>query len=368
MNGTIDHRPDRKENPWRGRYLAPNGRQPSKCFAQKWEAEEWLRDELGRIDRGSWRDPAGGKQRYADHAQGWIDGLVGLKEKTTFGYENLMRSRILPVFGKYPISQIQPRHVRSWIADMDAEGLSPSRIRQAHQVLRASLDQAVSDNTLGRNPAAGVRLPKSQPRDILKLNPNQIHRLAASASEHQPGAGTLVTFLAYAGLRWGEAVALRVNAVDPLRHRIHVTESATEVGGRLVFGKPKNHRNRVVVVPRSVMDQIAAHIAQFRSVDGLVFTSPNGHPLRSTNFRRSVWTPAVSELIDTDPHLAGLRIHDLRHTAASLAISCGANIKVIQRMLGHKDASMTLNVYGDLYTDDLEALADRLEERFRGAA
>ena len=251
---------------------------------------------------------------------------------------------------------------------MDAEGLSPSRIRQAHQVLRASLDQAVSDNALGRNPAAGVRLPKSPPRDMLKLNPNQIHRLAASASEHQPGAGTLLTFLAYAGLRWGKAVALRVNAVDPLWHRIHVTESATEVGGRLVFGKPKNHRNRVVVVPRSVMDQIAAHIAQFSSVDGLVFTSPNGHPLRSTNFRRSVWTPAVSELIDTDPHLAGLRIHDLRHTAASLAISCGANIKVIQRMLGHKDASMTLDVYGDLYTEDLEALADRLEERFRGAA
>jgi integrase len=69
-----------------------------------------------------------------------------------------------------------------------------------------------------------------------------------------------------------------------------------------------------------------------------------------------------------DSDLAGLRIHDLRHTAASLAISCGANIKALQRMLGHKHAAMALDVYGDLYTEDLEALADRLDERLRGAA
>jgi len=100
----------------------------------------------------------------------------------------------------------------------------------------------------------------------------------------------------------------------------------------------------------------------------LVFTSPNGHPLRSPNFRRSVWTPAVGGLTLDFPDLDGLRIHDLRHTAASLALSCGANMKAIQRMLGHKNASMTLDVYGHLYTEDLEALSDRLDERYRGAA
>jgi integrase len=81
-----------------------------------------------------------------------------------------------------------------------------------------------------------------------------------------------------------------------------------------------------------------------------------------------VWSAAVRDLAYDYPDLAGLRIHDLRHTAASLAISCGANVKAIQRMLGHKRASMTLDVYGDLYTEDLEALADRLDERYRGAA
>jgi integrase len=251
---------------------------------------------------------------------------------------------------------------------MNAEGLSPSRIRQAHQVLRASLEQAVQDNVLGRNPASGTKLPKLTNRKMLKLDPEHIQTLAKAASAQQPGAGTLITVLAYTGLRWGEAVALQVSAVDPLRRRIHVTESTTEIGGRLVFGEPKNHRSRVIVAPSFVMDQIAAHIAQHRAPSGLVFTSPNQQPLRNGNFRRSVWSGAVRELAHEHPHLAGLRIHDLRHTAASLAISCGANIKAVQRMLGHKHASMTLDVYADLYTEDLEALADRLDERLRGAA
>jgi len=116
------------------------------------------------------------------------------------------------------------------------------------------------------------------------------------------------------------------------------------------------------------MEQMAAHISQFNTPNGLVFTSPGSQPLRSGNFRRSVWVAAVNDLAQDTPSLAGLRIHDLRHTAASLAISCGANIKAIQQMLGHKRASMTLDVYGHLYTEDLEALADRLDERYRGAA
>lgn len=367
MNGTIDHRPDRPK-PWRARYLAPNGSQPSRSFTVKTDAERWLRSEITKLDRGEWIDPAGGATRYSDHAREWVNGLVGLRKKTVLGYESLLRSRILPVFGNHQLRRIQPADVRLWVAGMDTEGLSPSRIRQAHQVLRASLDQAVRDNSLVRNPASGVRLPRSRSREMLFLTPDQIHRLAALASHRRPGSGTLITLLAYTGLRWGEAVALRVNSIDQLRRRIHVTESATEVGGQLIFDRPKNHRARVVIPPASIMDEIATHITRFSAPDGLVFTSPNGHPLRSPNFRRSVWTPAVGDLTLDFPDLDGLRIHDLRHTAASLALSCGANMKAIQRMLGHKNASMTLDVYGHLYTEDLEALADRLDERYRGAA
>lgn len=102
--------------------------------------------------------------------------------------------------------------------------------------------------------------------------------------------------------------------------------------------------------------------------DDTVFTAPLGGPLRSANFRTRVWLPAVRAITDTYPELAGLRVHDLRHTAASLAISAGGNIKAVQRMLGHKHASLTLDRYGHLYEEDLEQLAARLDRKYRGAA
>jgi integrase len=89
--------------------------------------------------------------------------------------------------------------------------------------------------------------------------------------------------------------------------------------------------------------------------------------MRSGNYRRTVWRPAVTELASRYSHLAHLRIHDLRHTAASLAISAGGSIMAIQRMLGHKDASMTLDRYGHLYDDDLIDLATKLEAKFLAA-
>ena len=102
--------------------------------------------------------------------------------------------------------------------------------------------------------------------------------------------------------------------------------------------------------------------------DDLAFTAPGGGPLRNSNYRKNLWLPAVEALAAEHPHLEGLRIHDLRHTAASLAISSNANIKVVQRMLGHKHASMTLDRYSHLLTEDLEELAERFDEVYRSAA
>jgi integrase len=94
----------------------------------------------------------------------------------------------------------------------------------------------------------------------------------------------------------------------------------------------------------------------------LVFTSPSGQPLRSPNFLRRVWQPAVKACA-----LRDLVPHDLRHTAASLAISAGANVKAVQRMLGHSSAQITLDRYTHLFDDDLDELADSMDARY-GAA
>ena len=280
------------------------------------------------------------------------------------GYQSLLRSRVLPVFGNRQLRHIRPADVRAWVASMVAEGLSASRVRQAHQVLHASLNQAVADGLISRNPSGGVKLPTPRPKAMTVLTPEEVNRLADEAERRSPGAGTLIRFLAYSGVRWGEAVALTAGSVNLLHRRVEVRASTTEIGGRLVFGTPKNHRGRTVVLPRTLAELLADHLAG-RNIAALVFTSLEGKPLRVANFRTKVWRPSLSAAL---PNTEGLTVHDLRHTAASLAISCGANIKAVQRMLGHKTASMTLDVYGHLYTEDLETVAEQLDERIRGAA
>jgi integrase len=135
-----------------------------------------------------------------------------------------------------------------------------------------------------------------------------------------------------------------------------VAVAFAEVGGRLIEGTPKNHQRRSVPIPRFLVDELAAHVAGKRR-DDLVITAPNGGPLRNTNFRPRIFEPAAASV-----GLAGITPHDLRHTAASLAVAAGANVKAVQRMLGPASAAMTLDVYAGLFGDDLDAVAHRLVE------
>jgi len=162
-------------------------------------------------------------------------------------------------------------------------------------------------------------------------------------------------------MRWGEMVALRRSRIHVLRRRIEIAESATELGSGLAWGVPKTHERRVVTMPAFLAERFAERLGAIRD-DDLVFVALKGGPLRSSAFRQRVWVPAVEAA-----GLERLRIHDLRGTAASLMISSGANIKAVQRQLGHASAAMTLDLYGHLYEDDLDALSEALDRRFAAA-
>jgi len=160
---------------------------------------------------------------------------------------------------------------------------------------------------------------------------------------------------AYTGIRWGEAAALRVGRVDLERRRLSIDEATAEVGDKVIFGTPKTHTCRVVPFPAFLAGPLTELIAG-RGPDELLFTAPGGGVLRNTNFRSRVFEHAKADL-----GLGALRIHDLRHTAASLAVAAGANVKVVQRMLGHASAAMMLDVYAGLFSDDLDDVADRMD-------
>jgi integrase len=126
------------------------------------------------------------------------------------------------------------------------------------------------------------------------------------------------------------------------------------MSGVLVWGAPKSHESRSVPVPRFVADGLATHRAG-KAQNDLVFTSPDGGPLRNRNARRAWFDRAA-----TDAGVPGLLPHELRHSCASLAVSAGATVLPVQRMLGHASAALTLDRYADLFDADLDAVAERL--------
>lgn len=164
--------------------------------------------------------------------------------------------------------------------------------------------------------------------------------------------------LAYCGLRWGEAIGLRVRDVEFLRRRITVSENAVQIGARHAVGPTKGRKARSVPVPVFVLDELSAQCKDKAHAD-LVFSSRDGRylpPPKSSNgwFARAVKAAGVQAITP----------HDLRHTCASLAVSAGVNVLALQRMLGHTSAKMTLDTYADLFDDDLDPVAVTLHARY----
>jgi integrase len=338
---------------WRARYRGPDGQQRERRFARKVDASRWLDEQTAQHVTGTYVDPARGRITVGDWADRWLDGKGNLKASTRDRYAGILTTHVRPAWGSVRLDAVTHDAVQQWVAELAASGLSAASVVKTHRVLSMVLAYAVRSRRLASNPADGVSLPRVSPAEKRYLRPEQVAELAEGA-----GAGRLaVLVLAYTGLRWGELAALRVSRVDLLRRRIHVAESVTEVeGGRLDWGLPKSHERRWVPVPRFLVDDLAAQVAG-KAPDELVFPSSVGTTLRVRSARRSWFDRAAVSV-----GLGGLTPHELRHTAASLAVSAGANVKAVQRMLGHAKASMTLDVYADLFDDDLEAVADRLDE------
>jgi len=237
---------------------------------------------------------------------------------------------------------------------MVADGISPSRIRQAHVVLRLIFDAAVRDGYLIRNPASGVKLPRLEHREAAFFEPQVVDAIAGAMPSPYD---LLTTVLGVCGLRWGEAVALRRCHVDLLRRRLRVVESLAEVSGYFSFGTPKSHAARSVPVPPGMVTAIARHLEGVDSdARALLFTGPKGGPLRYRYFLMKQWRPALQEL-----GLPAVGLHTLRHSAAARIVGAGGSAKTLQALLGHRSAAFSLTVYGHLLDADLDALADRLD-------
>lgn len=276
----------------------------------------------------------------------WIAGQAHQKPKTLEGYRGLWRSRLEPTWGSRAIGSIRPLDVQAWVNRMAAEGLSHSRIRQAHLLLSQMMEAAVDNGMIHRNPVQALRLTRVERGKVdhyqQALIPDEVSALVAAAREEREADGVLVLFMVASGLRFGEIRGLRrgrVHLMDVLPYpHIEVREAVTDVGSVPTWGTPKSHQVRTVYLPPSVAAVLQNHLdALPEDPDGLVFTSPKGKMLDPNNFRNGPFQrwKKKAELPE------GLRPHDLRHTCGSLMANAGVPLIQVKEHLGHSTVAVT---------------------------
>jgi integrase len=344
----------RRERNGRVSYLArhygPEGRKVSKSFDRQKDAKDWLTTVEGSKLTGSYVDPNRSRVTVGSWADEWLESKLDIAPKTRDRYEGILRAHIRPRWGRVQLCNVTHAELQRWLSRLD---LAPASVRKVHRVMSQILAYAVKDGRLAVNPATGVSLPRAQQPEKRFLTHEQVHDLADACGEHYR---LMVLFLAYTGLRWGEMAALRVSRLDFLRRRALVAESVTPVKGVMAFGPTKGHERRDVPMPRFLLEDLAQHVASKAPTDLVFVGVRGGAALRYPVFQRGALNQACEQT-----GIPRLTPHELCHTAASLAIASGADIKVVQSLLGHKSATMTLDQYGHLFGDRLDVVADAMD-------
>jgi integrase len=361
---------------WRAHYRTPTGLQRNKTFNRKVDAERFLATIEATKVAGTYVDPALARITLGEWAEVWLGAQAHLKATTLERYAGILREHIVPVWGKVPLAKISHRDVQAWVSTLATPPRSPSTVRKIHRVMSLILDLAVRDGRLSRNVAEKINLPRPIRTEQRYLTIEQVEQLAnecgypSTFSKHRPYPERncetyrlVVLFLAYTGVRFGEMAALKVGRLDLRRRRAVIAESVTVVQGKgFVWSAPKTHSRREVPLPAFLAEQLAP-LVEDKARDELVFPSVrSGGPIRATHFRRGHFDAAAKAL-----GLPGLHPHELRHTAASLAIASGADVKVVQQMLGHSSATMTLDTYGHLFDDRLDEVSSALDRARKSA-
>jgi len=340
---------------WQARYLDPAGERVKApdTFATKSGAQRWLAATETDIGRGDWHDHRLGDVRYAEWAGRWLAiKEPNLADSTVDLYRYLLRRHVAPRFGEASVGRITAVEVQAWLADLHASGLSPNTVAKAYRLLKGSLDGAVEAGLIARSPCA-IKGAGTEHRDEMRIaTPEQVAALAEAVG---PRWEALVVTAAYSGLRWGELAGLRRCDVDVEMATLTVARKLAEVNGTLSYGKPKTAAGRRAVgIPTFVARFLNAQLDRYAEPgpDGLVFPAAEGGPMRRSNFRRRVWAPATVEV-----GIAGLRFHDLRHTAATLAAASGTSLKALMSRIGHNSAAASLRYQHVIDGQDAEIVA-----------
>lgn len=347
---------------WRVRYRKPDGTQTDKRgFRRKADADRWAAEHITVAKAsGMFVDPQGGRALVGDLHGAWVTERSPFWKPSHVAREaSLWRVHCEGEWARRRVGDITHAEVQRWVSGL-AGRRSASVVLGAYGVLRAVCANAVRDRLIQRSPCEGVELPRKprrKARRVYLTMPELVAFADEAANSRRQGASrrALVLTLGLCGLRWGEAAGLRVGDVDLAQGVIHVRHNTVRVNFRPVDGTPKSSEERTVPMPAIVIDAIRPLLVGLPA-DGRVFTDPNGGPVRQQSAvdspANTSWWPQTLRRLGWDSSRWPTP-HDLRHTFASIAVHAGANVKALQRMMGHASAAMTLDVYADLFDSDL---------------
>lgn len=307
----------------------------TKAFAVKADAVEW--------ERRLWQEPTATGERLTIGS--CIDTYLAGRANLSAGYVSALRGAALHVHARWGAAQAAKVHasdVQAWIAGLTTQEGRPMAQRtraRVLQVLRGALEVALDKGAVVANPVGSVKPGRGAQRTPLFLGVEELRSLAGAAGGYAP----MIWLLGTTGVRLGECGRLDVADVNVGR-------------ARLIVRRAKSGRGREVPIPATVLAMLDL------TAPGPLFRSPGGRRLDTDNWRSRVFHPAREAIGKPE-----LRVHDLRHTAASLMVASGATVKDVQAALGHASAAMTLNVYAHLFDGHLDEVGERMGRLLDGA-
>ncbi len=341
----------------------------------KKEADKRLADLLHQMDTGTFMKP--GKTTLAEFLERWLRDYVlsNVSPKTTEWYTYIVHSHVIPDLGNIILTQLKPEHLQRFYSDKlsygrcDSKGpLSPQTVRHCHVTLHYALETALKWGLITRNPADAVNPPHTQHRQMQTWNEDELRSFLEATKETPYYA--LFHLLFASGMRRSEILALRWCDIDLALCQIYVSRSMRQLhDGTFIFRQPKTAKGRrAIALPPSSTIVLREHHERQVSIqlqlgimpkdDDLVFSHDDGSPLQPGSITHA-WGKLVKRT-----GLKYIRLHDARHTHASLMLKQGVHPKIVQERLGHSSIQITLDTYSHVAPGLQEAAATRFDEVF----
>ena len=337
----------------------------------KTEADKRLRELLTQLDKGIFVKP--GKTTLGEYLESWLMDYCrpNLSQRTLELYSYICQKHILPTLGSVPLTGLRPQQLQRLYAEKVGVGLSNRTVQLIHVTLHKALKNAVKAGLLVKNITESVDIPKIQRREMHVMSETDLHLFLEYAKD-SPYYALFYTSL-FTGMRRAELLALRWSDIDLVLCQLSVTRSMQYIHGedkknRISFREPKTAKSRrlIALSPSSVLT-LREHKAKQTELsqslgyappsdNDLVFSHYDGSPLLPNSVTHA-WIKLVRRC-----GLHGIRLHDARHTHASLLLKQGVHPKIVQERLGHGSIQITLDTYSHVAPGLQQAAAKKFDD------